>query len=111
MSKKKTHTSPKPSAAKPASKPVTSTEPWHLKYWFLLALGGLFVLVMVAFGGAFSHEFVSWDDHVYVYENPQILNPTAASFKAFGSLVVSLNYHPLTMWSLWLNSALFGTGA
>lgn len=107
MSKKKnTNTSPKP--AKPTP---DSTQPWHLKNWFLLTLGGLLVAVLAAFSGAFGHEFVSWDDHVYVYENPQILNPTAASFKAFATQVVSLNYHPLTMWSLWLNSALFGAGA
>jgi|GEM_PF-274971 len=88
-----------------------STEPWHLQNWSLLALGGLLLAVLAAFSGAFGNEFVSWDDHVYVYENPQILNPTAASFKAFGTQVVSLNYHPLTMWSLWLNSAMFGAGA
>jgi len=88
-----------------------ANQPWLQKNWFYLSLGGLFAAIMVAFSGSFGHEFVSWDDHVYVYENPQILNPTAASFKAFGSQVVSLNYHPLTMWSLWLNSAMFGAGA
>ncbi|MFN0213000.1 MAG: hypothetical protein ACKVT2_01985 [Saprospiraceae bacterium] len=89
----------------------SSNEPWVGKNWFLLALGGLLVAILAAFSSAFGHDFVSWDDHVYVYENPQILNATAASFKAFGTQVVSLNYHPLTMWSLWLNSAMFGTGA
>jgi len=94
------------------SKPATdSSQPWLQKNWFYLSLGALFAAIMVAFSGAFGHEFVSWDDHVYVYENPQILNATAASFKAFGTQVVSLNYHPLTMWSLWLNSAMFGVGA
>ncbi len=86
-------------------------EPFLQKNWFLLTLGALLAAVLAAFSGAFSHEFVSWDDHVYVYENPLILNPTAANFKAFGTQVVSLNYHPLTMWSLWMNSAIFGAGA
>lgn len=94
----------------PAAK-AAGTEPWLAKNWFLLALGALLVAVLAAFGSAFGHEFVSWDDHVYVYENPMVLNPTAENFKAFGTQVVSLNYHPLTMWSLWLNSAMFGTGA
>lgn len=94
----------------PAAK-AAGTEPWLTKNWFLLALGALLVAVLAAFSSAFGHEFVSWDDHVYVYENPMVLNPTAANFKAFGTQVVSLNYHPLTMWSLWLNSAMFGAGA
>ncbi len=116
MSKKKTQ-SPSPSSAKAtAGKQSTkssapSGEPFYIQNWFYLSLGALFLAIMAAFSSAFGHEFVSWDDHVYVYENPLILNPTAASFKAFGSQIVSLNYHPLTMWSLWLNSAMFGAGA
>lgn len=111
MSKKKT---PQATTTRPkiVAKPSThSNEPFLQKNWFLLSLGTLFLAILAAFSGAFNHEFVSWDDHVYVYENPQILNATAASFKAFGSQVVSLNYHPLTMWSLWLNAAMFGVGA
>ena len=121
MSKKKTpipaavtrQTGAKAGNPKVIAKPAlpASTQPWQQQYWFYLSLGGLLIAVLAAFSGAFSHEFVSWDDHVYVYENPQILNPTAASFKAFATQVVSLNYHPLTMWSLWLNSAMFGAGA
>lgn len=109
MSKKKTQ---QPTVrTKPAPKSNDASQPWQLQHWFLLSVAGLLAAVLAAFSGAFGHDFVSWDDHVYVYENPMILNPTAASFKAFGSQVVSLNYHPLTMWSLWLNSALFGAGA
>ncbi|MBK6993477.1 MAG: glycosyltransferase family 39 protein [Lewinellaceae bacterium] len=112
MSKKKAKPTSSPAVAPAkAGRTKTSSEPWHLQNWFLLAFGGLLLAVLAAFSGAFSHEFVSWDDHVYVYENPQILNATAANFKAFSTQVVSLNYHPLTMWSLWLNSALFGAGA
>jgi hypothetical protein len=100
-----------PSVGKTPAAKAAGTEPWLTKNWFLLALGALLMAVLAAFGSAFGHEFVSWDDHVYVYENPMVLNPTAANFKAFGTQVVSLNYHPLTMWSLWLNSAMFGAGA
>ena len=109
MSKKKTAQSVS-DRTKPTKFGGGATQPFHLKNWFWLSMGLFLAAVLVAFGGAFGHEFVSWDDHVYVYENPGILNPTAESFKAFGTQVVSLNYHPLTMWSLWLNSALFGAG-
>lgn len=110
MSKKKAPTNPSTTAKSAAAK-TADASPFYLQYWFQLSLGGLLVAVLTAFGSAFGHDFVSWDDHVYVYENMQILHPTAESFKAFGTEVVSLNYHPLTMWSLWLNSALFGAGA
>ncbi len=100
----------KASSRPPAAK-AAGTLPWLLQNWFWLGLAGLLVAVLAAFSGAFGHEFVSWDDHIYVYENPQILHPTAESFKAFATQVVSLNYHPLTMWSLWLNAAMFGAGA
>ncbi len=109
MAKKKTNqVSQKVSAAKPAG---TVDQPWHLQHWFLITVGALLAVILAAFGGAFGHDFVSWDDHVYVYENPMVLNPTGANFRAFATQVVSLNYHPLTMWSLWLNSALFGAEA
>lgn len=109
MAKKKTNqVSQKVPAAKPAG---TDSQPWHIQNWFLITAGGLLAVILAAFGSAFGHDFVSWDDHVYVYENPMVLNPTGANFRAFATQVVSLNYHPLTMWSLWLNSALFGAEA
>lgn len=111
MSKKKTpQPQPKNKPAQPkGNRPGNpSGEPWMLKNWFWLACAGLLLAVLAVFGGAVGHDFVSWDDQVYVSENPQILNPTAENFRLLGHQVVSLNYHPLTMWSLWLNSALFG---
>lgn len=107
----KTKQTPPTSGHKPTKKSAVATQPAYLQHWFLITAGGLLAVILAAFGSAFGHDFVSWDDHVYVYENPLVLNPTGASFRAFATQVVSLNYHPLTMWSLWMNSALFGTGA
>jgi tetratricopeptide (TPR) repeat protein len=109
MSKKKSPANaPRSSVARPLA---TDTRPWYVKNWFWLSLAGLLAAVWGAFGAAAAHDFVSWDDHVYVYENPLILQPTAEHFRALGTRVVSLNYHPLTMWSLWLNAALWGPDA
>jgi len=104
----KTKTTPQKGNHRPAP---SDGEPWFQKNWFWLSCAALLVAVLAAFGSAFGHEFVSWDDQVYVSENPLILNPTSEGFKAFGRQVVSLNYHPLTMWSLWLNAAIFGVAA
>lgn len=109
MSKKK-KTRPAP-VHRPAAPRNAPGESWYLRNWFWLSFGVLLAAVLATFGGAFGHDFVSWDDAAYVYKNPLILHPTAAGFNVFARQVVSLNYHPLTMWSLWLNALLFGAGA
>lgn len=71
---------------------------WLLSIWiFLLFLSGK------------GNQFVVWDDPKYVYENALITNPKFVNLiKLFKSVVV-WNYHPVTMFSFWLNSFLFGT--
>lgn len=58
------------------------------------------ILTYAAFNGAKENNFVSWDDPVYVEENPDVLNKDYDKLK---STVYSLNYHPLTMISLAMN--------
>lgn len=58
-----------------------------------------------------NNQFVNWDDPKYVFNNDLVIN---ASFENLGKLlkaVVVWNYHPITMFSLWLNVFLFGKGA
>jgi protein O-mannosyl-transferase len=67
--------------------------------------------VLLAFGAGFSNGFVYWDDPLYVLENSLIQSPTFANLGKLLTVECALNYHPITMVSLWLNSALFGKGA
>lgn len=62
------------------------------------------VVTAVLFWPAVAHDFVSFDDPVYVTKNPLIYNPTSASFSALSKQIVSLNYHPITMWSMWYDA-------
>lgn len=80
--------------------------------WNSLAVYALMLvaLVAIAFAGAVSNQFLRWDDHLYVTENQFILAPTFAHFWDLSRQVVAANYHPLTMWSMWLNARLFGLG-
>lgn len=58
------------------------------------------VIVLVTFGlyqSSFHHDFVNWDDQVYVEEQPLVLQKQYAQL---WKSPVSLNYHPLTMTSL-----------
>jgi protein O-mannosyl-transferase len=75
--------------------------------WFWICIGVLVVSVSIAFSGGFNNEFVNWDDQNYVYQNPIVKNPNGHWGTAWNSHV-ALNYHPLTMTSLMINSALFG---
>jgi protein O-mannosyl-transferase len=50
-----------------------------------------------SFIGALNNDFVSWDDPVYVEENPFVLNK---EYDNLMTMPVSLNYHPVTMISL-----------
>lgn len=74
-------------------------------------LGLLFLLGITyfAFSPALDNDFVSWDDQFYVTANPLITQPSLETFQGLPSKIVSLNYHPITMMSLWANASLSGT--
>jgi len=60
----------------------------------------IFLIVFFTFSNAFQNHFVSWDDMDYVLENNYVLEK---KYTALKKEIVSLNYHPLTMWSLAAN--------
>ena len=66
-------------------------------------------LIIIAYYPALDNDFTHWDDQFYVTNNLLITHPTGASLSELTTKIVSLNYHPLTMMSLWLNSKLFGS--
>ena len=74
----------------------------------ILSILSIVLLTAIAFYPALDNQFVSWDDQFYVSSNPLVLNPSVESFKALMTKVVSLNYHPLTMWTLWGNAKISG---
>ena len=64
----------------------------------------------VVFGQTVQHEFINFDDNVYVYDNPQVAHGLTAeavawSFTAFHAS----NWHPLTWLSHALDCQLYGT--
>lgn len=61
---------------------------------FLLVIG---ILTFVLYQPSFHHDFVNWDDQVYVEEQPLVLQK---QYTQLWKSSVSLNYHPLTMMSL-----------
>jgi tetratricopeptide (TPR) repeat protein len=67
--------------------------------------------VIIAFAAGFSNDFIEWDDPMYATQNILIQNPTFPNLIRLLGIECALNYHPLTVASLWLNVALFGKNA
>ncbi len=87
-------TSATPASAAAANKNLTTV----LIIALLLA-----VISFVAYQPALDNDFVDWDDYTYVIENDLVRNektPVSAIFKR----PISLNYHPLTIWSMRLHN-------
>lgn len=73
---------------------------------------GLIAIVWLVFGQTLGHDFVNFDDHVYVYQNPRI----SQGFTLDGVIGVfahphARNWHPLTSISHMLDCQLFGLSA
>ena len=79
-----------------------------LRYGLPVALA---VLVGVAFSFGFGNDFVDWDDMEYVVENRFLTNPATRSLAALWRTPIALNYHPLTMTTLYWNAVIFGPKA
>jgi protein O-mannosyl-transferase len=96
-----------PQAPPSFTSPQPVNQNLFLRYGLLLAL---VVLVTIAFSFGFGNDFVDWDDMEYVVENRFLTNPATRSLAALWRTPIALNYHPLTMTTLYWNAVLFGTG-
>ena len=71
----------------------------------------LFTMTLLIYSPACQNGFVAWDDNLYVYEQPQVLNGLRPDGIEWASTAkVAGNWHPLTLMSLQLDASLFGTG-
>jgi tetratricopeptide (TPR) repeat protein len=75
-----------------------------------LAYGILIACTFLSFIGGFGNDFVVWDDPMYVSDNFAMKSPTFANLIEALKVECALNYHPITMASLWLTAFLFGGG-
>lgn len=90
------------SKSKQTSKPATPKVEMPNKslsntWLMILSMVGIALLTYITFNGALTHDFVNWDDQVYVEEQPLVLQK---EYKNLCTTPVSLNYHPITMMSL-----------
>ena len=73
---------------------------------------GLVAVTWAVFGQTLAHDFVNFDDHVYVYENPLVVRGLSIEgiIGAF-THTHALNWHPLTTLSHMLDCQLYGLKA
>src|SRR6266513_2534973 len=78
----------------------------------LLVCLGLVAVTWAVFGQTLTHDFVNFDDHVYVYENPLVIRglSTDGIIGAF-THTHARNWHPLTTISHMLDCQLYGLNA
>src|ERR1051325_10457736 len=78
----------------------------------LLVCLGLVAITWAVFGQTLTHDFVNFDDHVYVYENPLVIRglSTEGIIAAFAH-THARNWHPLTTLSHMLDCQLYGLHA
>src|SRR5436190_14673954 len=78
----------------------------------LLVWRGLVAVTWAVFGRTLTHDFVNFDDHVYVYENPLVIRGLSAEgiIGAF-THTHARNWHPLTTLSHMLDCQLYGLNA
>jgi tetratricopeptide (TPR) repeat protein len=81
--------------------------------WTVLGVCVLLALAVFAvFGQTLRHEFVNWDDDVYVYQNPVVIK--GLTFQGISQVFTHRMcdfYHPLTMVSLMLDHQVYGLNA
>jgi protein O-mannosyl-transferase len=69
----------------------------------------LVILIILPYAQIKSHEFINWDDHIYIYNNPMV--SAGLSWLGVGWAFIAgtaSNWHPLTWMSHMLDSSLFG---
>ncbi|MFK7905832.1 MAG: tetratricopeptide repeat protein [Chitinophagales bacterium] len=96
MATRKKSTARKPKQRKPS-------KPWwqnrDISQWLVLAIVAAFIALLPSL----SNELTSWDDNIYVTENPMIYGFGIQNLKAMFTQPIGGNYHPITMLSLAVN--------
>ncbi|MHB8995278.1 MAG: tetratricopeptide repeat protein [Armatimonadota bacterium] len=66
------------------------------------------IVTILVFGQVVSHEYLSWDDDVFLYQNPHTQPPTIPSLKAYWTAPYAHLYAPVTYSAWWLLARTFG---
>jgi len=110
VSKSKNKSIPKKNTLGLSNSPVENGSSWRFASFYVCL--ALVAITWFVFGQTLRHDFVNFDDHVYVYENPLVVKglSTEGIIGAF-THTHALNWHPLTTLSHMLDCQLYGLKA
>jgi protein O-mannosyl-transferase len=81
------------------------------RYILMAVMVALFLLTRFAYQNALDNQFVTWDDPMYVTENPMLTQYGKPNAPTIWKTPIALNYHPLTMQTLVWNAQNLGKKA
>jgi Tfp pilus assembly protein PilF len=85
---------------------------WSFRQIDLLVALGLAAITLAVYGQVLSHQFINFDDDVYLWGNPMVIDGlTLKGITWAFTTFHSANWHPLTWLSHMLDSQLFGLNA
>lgn len=68
----------------------------------------LFAMTMALYWPVTTFPFINYDDQLYVYQNPEVLNGLSwGGIKWALTAIVAANWHPLTLWSHMADCSMF----
>ncbi len=92
---------------KQASSFSNTLTPINKNLW--MAIGGLLLFTLIIYIPSISNELINtWDDGLYITENPFIKNLNAQNVKTIFTEQIASNYHPLTILSLAIDYQISG---
>jgi protein O-mannosyl-transferase len=95
-------------SATPTPETIASTTSSNKSYLIVVAMLALIALARFAYNNALDNQFVTWDDPMYVTENPMFLQYGKPNAPSVWTTPIALNYHPLTMKTLLWNGQNLG---
>jgi protein O-mannosyl-transferase len=105
------------SKAKPKPKPQTNRRPKAAagsavsNQVVLALLGGLLVILFLAYSPVLQTDFINYDDDIYITENPLIQNPSAANIQRLFTSYYYNQYSPVAMLLMAAQFKVFGSSA
>jgi protein O-mannosyl-transferase len=95
-------------SATPTPETIASSTSSNKSYLIVVAMLALIALARFAYNNALDNQFVTWDDPMYVTENPMFLQYGKPNAPSVWTTPIALNYHPLTMKTLLWNGQNLG---
>lgn len=84
--------------------PLSMRNPVYLFALLLTASGSLYLV----FGSIINHEFLNWDDKIYIVDNPHLRYLSIDNLIWMLTDYKTINWHPLTWLSLSIDLSIYG---